>query len=149
MRRVYAIKRARLISLLIGEIKNFYKIGGVVMLINIERGDIWQVDLGENKVGSEQGGVRPCVIIQNNVGNHYSSTTIVAVITSAMKRVMPTHFVIGKHDGLSKTSICLCEQVFVVDKSRLTRYIGKLSDEKIALLDKCLSVSLGLHKNYK
>ena len=118
------------------------------MNINLNRGDLWYVDLGANKVGSEQGGMRPCVIIQNNVGNHHSPTTIVAVITSAMKKKMPTHFIVGKYDGLAKTSLCLCEQILVIDKTRLKTYIGRLSDNKVQELNQCLLISFGFDERF-
>lgn len=118
------------------------------MHINLNRGDLWYVDLGANKVGSEQGGLRPCVIIQNNVGNHHSPTTIVAVITSARKKKMPTHFILDKREGLQKKSLCLCEQILVVDKIRLKNYIGRLSDNKIQKLNQCLLISLGFDEKF-
>lgn len=119
------------------------------MNVNLFRGDIWMVDLGSNGIGSEQQGRRPCVIVQNNVGNAHSPTTIVAVVTSAFKTKLPTHFVIGKKEGLAVTSICLCEQVVVIDKSRLQEYIGRLSPEKVEQLDNCLKISLGLNSKFK
>lgn len=114
----------------------------------LKRGDLWLVDLGTEAFGSEQGGVRPCVIIQNDVGNHYSPTTIVAVVTSAIKNRLPTHFAIGKRQGLHKTSLVLCEQLRVVDKARLKSYMGCLDDDKMKQLNRCLEISIGLDSYY-
>ena len=117
-------------------------------VFSTRRGDIWMTDLGEDGIGSEQKGLRPCVVIQNNIGNHYGPTVIVAAITTAVKAKMPTHFVLKSSDGVYKTSVCLCEQVFTVDKRRLKSYVGRLGEDKFKVLNKCLSVSLGLTKGY-
>ena len=109
------------------------------------RGDIYYADLRKG-VGSEQEGYRPVVIIQNNVGNKYSPTVIVAAITSkaGVKPRLPTHYYINGEDGLEMPSIILLEQLRTIDKSRLDGYIGHLSKEHIAGMDHALAVSIDL-----
>ena len=109
------------------------------------RGDIYYADL-QKGVGSEQEGYRPVVIIQNNVGNKYSPTVIVAAITSKadMKPHLPTHYYLNGEDGLEIPSIILLEQLRTIDKSRLDGYIGHLSEEHIAGMDHALAVSIDL-----
>lgn len=90
----------------------------------IKRGDIFFADLDPG-VGSEQLGIRPCIIIQNDVGNHFSTTTIIAPITSRTKKTLPTHVPVSIRLGrMPKESIALLEQIRAVDKSRLLAYIG-------------------------
>ena len=109
----------------------------------IKKGDIYYVDL-DPVVGSEQGGVRPVVIIQNDVGNKFSPTTIVAAITSKNdKTEMPTHVSV-KVEGLSRTSLILLEQVRTIDKKRMRSYINTLDKKEIEQIDRALAVSLGL-----
>ena len=109
------------------------------------RGDIYYADL-QKGVGSEQRGYRPVVIIQNNMGNKHSPTVIVAAITSkaGIKHRLPTHYYIGKLDGLEMPSIILFEQLRTIDKCRLGGYIGHLSRKQIAGMDHALAVSIDL-----
>lgn len=107
----------------------------------MKRGQLVWVNFGE-KNGSEQGGVRPAVIVQNDVGNKYSPTTIVVPITSKLKTNLPTH-VILKTQLLEKKSIALCEQMRVIDKKRIISEIGYLSNEEIILIDNALLISMG------
>lgn len=109
------------------------------------RGDIFYSDLSPT-VGSEQGGMRPVVIIQNNTGNKYSPTVIVAAITSQItKAKLPTHVELkAKEYGLIKDSVVLCEQVRTLDKKRLKTKIGHISNEKMNQIDKATEVSVGL-----
>lgn len=102
-------------------------------------------DLGDG-VGSEQRGLRPVVIIQNDVGNTYSPTTIVSPITSRLysKSNLPTHLYLPAEGGLLRPCVVMLEQVRTVDKSRLGKYIGVLSKSKIAELNQALAVSIGL-----
>jgi mRNA interferase MazF len=110
----------------------------------MKRGDVYMIDLSP-VVGSEQGGYRPCIIIQNDIGNRFSPTVIVAAITSKIKKEkMPTHVAIGKKEGLQDDSVILCEQIRTVDKSRLTKYICSLSDEKMKRVNQALLISLGM-----
>lgn len=109
------------------------------------RGDIYLVDLGKN-FGSEQGGCRPVLLIQNNVGNYYGPTIIVAPITSRYlkKSKQPTHFALVGVDNLVSQSVVLTEQILTIDKSRVIKYVGKISDEQMRSVDKAVKVSLGL-----
>ena len=109
----------------------------------VYRGEIYYADLSP-VVGSEQGGIRPVVIIQNDVGNKHSPTTIVAPITSRMgKKPLPTH-ILFCGCGLAKDSIILMEQIRVIDKSRLQQKMGCLPPEKIEAVDMAIKVSLGV-----
>lgn len=110
----------------------------------IKRGQIYYADLSPVK-GSEQGGHRPVLIIQNDVGNKYAPTVIVAVITSRhTKANLPTHIWLNAECGLPKESMVECEQVRTIDKSRLKDFIGAVSDEVMAEIDKGLKISFGL-----
>jgi Growth inhibitor len=112
----------------------------------ILRGNIYYADLTP-VVGSEQGGVRPVLIIQNNKGNKYSPTTVVAAITSkAVKVDLPIHFVIEEEYVNGKESTILLEQIRTIDKQRLQNYIGTLPQAMMQEVDKALAVSLGLNR---
>ena len=112
--------------------------------MNVKRGDIYYADLSP-VVGSEQGGVRPVLIVQNDVGNKYSPTVIAAAITSQQdKSRMPTHInVNGDACGLSKDSVVLLEQVRTIDKQRLKERMGNLSVADMNKINKALTVSFG------
>lgn len=109
------------------------------------RGDLYYADLGTG-VGSEQNGYRPVVIIQNDMGNKHSPTTIVAAISTQMKTKakLPTHYHLKQNNGLVQPSMVMLEQIRTIDKTRLTQYIGKLSDEEIKGLNHALAISIGL-----
>ncbi len=111
----------------------------------IKRGDIYYADLSP-VVGSEQGGIRPVLIVQNDVGNKYSPTVIAAAITSQKyKNSLPTHIRVNADGcGLAKDSIVLLEQVRTIDKKRLKERMGNLDDVDMDRIDKALSVSFGL-----
>ena len=113
--------------------------------MNVKRGDIYYADLSP-VVGSEQGGVRPVLIVQNDVGNKYSPTVFAAAITSQQdKSRMPTHInVDGDSCGLSKDSVVLLEQVRTIDKQRLKERMGNLSVSDMNKINKALNVSFGL-----
>ena len=113
--------------------------------MNIRRGDIYYADLSP-VVGSEQGGLRPVLIVQNDVGNKYSPTVIAAAITSKMgKARLPTHIDIPGNDaGLSKDSVVLLEQVRTIDKKRLKEKMGHLDDGTMSYVNNAIQVSLGL-----
>lgn len=121
------------------------KIYGENKMNNIKRGDIYYADLSP-VVGSEQGGVRPVLIIQNDVGNKYSPTVIAAAITSRMEKTkLPTHIDITSADaGLAKDSVVLAEQIRTLDKKRLRERIGHLDNIIMNNVDTALSVSFGL-----
>ncbi len=111
----------------------------------VKRGDIYYADLSP-VVGSEQGGVRPVLIVQNDVGNKYSPTVIAAAITSQINKAkMPTHIEIGaEHYGLNKDSVILLEQIRTIDKQRLREKIGRLSDDLMNGVDRAIGISFGL-----
>ena len=110
----------------------------------IKRGDVFYADLS-SAFGSEQGGVRPVVSIQNDTGNKYSPTLIVLPITSQNKKYIPTHVYVGSEEGgLSKESTVLCEQIRTLDKSKLRGYIGKFSYDTMKKINQALCVSLAL-----
>lgn len=114
--------------------------------INIHRGDIYYADL-EPVVGSEQGGTRPVVVIQNEVGNRFSPTVIVAAVTTARSK-LPTHVALNDNiAGLRKGSVILLEQIRTLDRLRLKQYIGKLSARNMKTLDTALGISIGLENN--
>ena len=110
----------------------------------MKRGDIYRADL-DPVIGSEQGGVRPVLIIQNDTGNLHSPTVIVAAITSRRKKThMPVHVAItAAESGLPADSIVLTEQVRTLEKSRLSRYLGHLAEGAMARIDAALDRSLG------
>lgn len=110
----------------------------------MKRGDVYYADLSP-VIGSEQGGTRPVLILQNNVGNKYSPTVIVAAITSKIdKSKVPTHVAIGKDKGLTENSVALLEQIRTIDKQRLTDKITHLSEEMMEEVDFAVRLSLGL-----
>ena len=113
--------------------------------MSVKRGDIYYADLSP-VVGSEQGGMRPVLIIQNDVGNRYSPTVIAAAITSKMgKAKMPTHIdIFAEKAGLSKDSVILLEQVRTLDKQRLGEKMGHLDEEMMSAVNNAIAVSLGL-----
>ena len=110
-----------------------------------QRGDIYYANLGSG-IWSEQVGSRPVVIIQNNIGNQYSPTVIIASISSKIdaKAKLPVHYSIGTECGLELPSIILLEQIRTIDKQRLAFYIGRLNNQQIERLDYLTSISLGL-----
>lgn len=112
------------------------------------RGEVFMADLdqGTTNIDSEQQGSRPVIIIQNDVGNRYSPTVIVAAITSQPKKPLPTHVIIYAPSILRyKSTICL-EQIRTIDKSRLTQYLGKVDNDIINKLDHALLTSVGVSK---
>ena len=115
------------------------------MISNIKRGDIFYADLSP-VVGSEQGGLRPVLIIQNDVGNKYSPTVIAAAITSRMgKARLPTHIDIhADRVGLSKDSVVLLEQIRTLDKRRLKERMGHLDGSVMSRVDNAIAISFGL-----
>ena len=113
--------------------------------MNISRGDIYYADLSP-VIGSEQGGIRPVLIIQNDIGNKYSPTVIVTAITSQINKAkLPTHIEISAEEyGLNKDSVILLEQLRTIDKKRLREKIGHLNENFMLRVDEALSISLGL-----
>lgn len=115
------------------------------MKVIVKRGDIYYADLSP-VVGSEQGGVRPVLIVQNDVGNKYSPTVIAAAITSRINKAkMPTHIELAAGDyGLNKDSVILLEQIRTIDKQRLREKTGKLDDGLMRRVNDAISISFGL-----
>lgn len=111
----------------------------------VRRGDIYYADLSP-VVGSEQGGVRPVLIVQNDVGNKYSPTVIAAAITSQKTKTnLPTHIELhAQSTGLQKDSIVLLEQIRTIDKHRLKEKMGRLDDQSMTLVDEAIGISFGL-----
>ena len=96
-------------------------------------------------VGSEQGGIRPVLVIQNDVGNHFSPTVVAAAITSRKaKNSLPTHILLENVPGLAPTSLLLLEQLRTIDRKRLRGYIGRISKEKMLEVDAALAISIGI-----
>jgi len=113
--------------------------------VSIKRGDIYYADLSP-VIGSEQGGLRPVLIVQNDVGNRYSPTVIAAAITSRMgKTKLPTHIDIHADEvGLSRDSVVLLEQIRTIDKRRLREKMGHLDENMMGAINDALGVSFGL-----
>lgn len=110
----------------------------------IHRGEIYYADLNP-VVGSEQGGIRPVLILQNEVGNWFSPTVIVAAMTAKGSKVhLPTHVPVGTDSGLRRPSLVLAEQVRTIDKSRLLERVGSLSPEEQKQVDRALRISFAL-----
>ncbi len=114
-------------------------------MAKIKRGDVFYAEL-DPVIGSEQGGVRPVLIIQNDVGNQHSPTTIVAAITGQLSKAkLPTHVdLAGRENGLAKNSVVLVEQVRTIDKTRLKEYICTLDKQIMEQVDQALLISMGL-----
>ena len=115
------------------------------MSSSVKRGEIYYADLSP-VVGSEQGGMRPVLIVQNDTGNRHSPTVIAAAITSRLdKAKLPTHILVGARSvGLNRDSIILLEQIRTLDKSRLKERMGRLDDATMSAVDAALAVSFGL-----
>ncbi|MDR0862423.1 MAG: type II toxin-antitoxin system PemK/MazF family toxin [Oscillospiraceae bacterium] len=111
----------------------------------VKRGDIYYADLSP-VVGSEQGGVRPVLIVQNDTGNKHSPTVIAAAITSQINKArLPTHIELGaKIYGLAKDSVVLCEQIRTIDKRRLKERMGQLDGQLMDRVNDAIAVSFGL-----
>jgi len=110
----------------------------------MQRGDIYFADLNP-VIGSEQGGTRPVLIVQNDMGNKHSPTVIVAAITSNTEKVdLPTHIMIDDDCGLNKKSIVLLEQIRTIDKKRISNRVGTLSERDLRKVDEALAISIGV-----
>ena len=114
-------------------------------ILTVKRGDMYYADLSP-VIGSEQGGIRPVLILQNNTGNKHSPTTIVASITGRIdtKTHIPTHYYLPASVGLKIRSMVMLEQIRVIDKQRLHKKIGKLPERFMKMIDKKIEVSLGI-----
>ncbi len=111
----------------------------------VKKGEIYFADLSP-VIGSEQGGVRPVLIVQNDIGNKYSPTVIVAAVTSQINKAkLPTHVEIpAEGNGLAKDSVVLLEQLRTIDKKRLREKIGRIDDKCLQKTNEALSISLGI-----
>ncbi len=109
------------------------------------RGDVYYADLTPY-LGSEQGGTRPVVVIQNNTGNFHAPTLIVATVTSRADKKLeqPTHYLIRKNPAFTKPSVVQLEQLFTIDKQRVLQYLGKLTQKELYFVDKALTISLSM-----
>lgn len=115
----------------------------------IYRGDIFYVDFG-NQPGSAVHGIRPAMVVQNDVGNWHAPTLIVAAITTEIKKLrQPTHVLIGQQFGLPQESMLMLEQLATIDKTALLTYVGTASNEFLESVDKSLSISIGIHHAIK
>lgn len=113
-------------------------------MIHIKRGDVFYADLSP-VIGSEQGGVRPVLILQNDIGNKFSPTVIVSAITSQMEKArLPIHVELGADVGLDRDSVILLEQIRTIDKKRLRDKVTHLDAEVMSKVDEALLISLGL-----
>ena len=111
----------------------------------IKRNEIYYADLNPVK-GSEQGGIRPVLVIQNDTGNKHSPTTIVASITSKEEKAkLPTHVEVGSC-GVERKSLALLEQIRTIDKSRLIKYVGELDGTTVKEINEAIGISLGLNR---
>ena len=111
------------------------------------RGDIYCADL-DPVVGSEQGGTRPVIVIQNDTGNRYSPTLIVATVTTKIRKKerMPTHLLIKSNPAFREASVVQLEQIRTIDKSRIDDYLGKVTSTEMAAIEKSLSISLAMEQ---
>lgn len=109
----------------------------------IKRGDVFYADL-DSIIGSEQGGIRPVLVVQNNVGNKYSPTLVVLPLSTAKKPDLPTHINIRGSRLLPKNSIVLAEQIRTIDRDRLLRYVGSVGLEIMEKVDKAVKISIGV-----
>lgn len=115
----------------------------------IYRGDIFYVDFG-NQPGSAVHGIRPAMVVQNDVGNWHAPTLIVAAITTEIKKLrQPTHVLIGQQFGLPQESMLMLEQLATIDKTALLTYVGTASNEFLESVDKALSISVGIRRGIK
>lgn len=116
----------------------------------IFRGDIFLANLSP-AMGSEQGGIRPVLILQNDIGNCYSNTTIIAAITTHFhsKTHLPTHVLVSQENGLKHDSVILLEQIRTIDKARLLKKISSLSYGEMLLVNRCIEVSMGISHPYR
>lgn len=110
---------------------------------NLVRGSVFLANLN-HPFGSEQKGYRPVVVIQNDIGNKHSPTTVIIPISAKKKNPLPTHIILSNYDFLDYHSTALVEQIRVVDKSRLAKYLGKLSDNEMKKINLSLIIELDI-----
>lgn len=112
----------------------------------VKRGDVFYADL-DSIIGSEQGGVRPVLVVQNNVGNKYSPTVVVLPISSAKKTNMPMHIRICGTKMLSKNSVIMAEQIRTIDRNRLQKYVGSVDLEIMKKVEIAMKISIGVDRD--
>lgn len=112
--------------------------------LTVKRGDIYYADLSRT-IGSEQGGTRPVLVVQNDVGNFHSPTVIIAPISTSGKHYLPVHIRIGKSGGLSRDSTVFLEQIRTIDRQRIRHYVGTLDGEMMRKIDNAIKISLGVN----
>jgi len=112
----------------------------------VKRGDVFYADL-EPTIGSEQGGIRPVLVVQNNVGNKYSPTVVVLPISSAKKSEMPTHIRICGSKMLPQNSVVLAEQIRTIDRDRLQKYVGSVGLEIMKKVEMAMKISIGVDRD--
>lgn len=112
----------------------------------VKRGDVFYADL-DPIIGSEQGGIRPVLVVQNNIGNKYSPTLVVLPISSTKKPHLPTHIRICGSKMLPKDSVVLAEQIRTIDRNRLQSYVGSLGIEIIEKINEAMKISIGVDCN--
>ena len=112
----------------------------------VKRGDVFYADL-EPTIGSEQGGIRPVLVVQNNVGNKYSPTVVVLPISSAKKSEMPTHIRICGSKMFPKNSVVLAEQIRTIDRDRLQKYVSSVYLEIMKKVEKAMKISIGVDRD--
>ncbi len=113
----------------------------------LQRGQVYFAHLGVS-LGSEQGGTRPVLVVQNNKGNCHSPTVVVVPITSQVKTPLPTHVILSKVPRLIPTSCALTEQIRTIDRGRLGTYLGKVPPSIMRKINRALEISVGLHQDY-
>ena len=129
----------------------YRRIGGLIAIIPKDwkylRGDIYYADM-EPHIGSEQGSTRPVMVLQNDVGNRYAPTLIVATVTShtEKKKYQPTHVLIAHNTAFEKPSVVQLEQIFTIDKSRIQRFLGRLTQDEMREIEKGVVSSLDLNE---
>jgi mRNA-degrading endonuclease toxin of MazEF toxin-antitoxin module len=129
----------------------YRRIGGLIAIIPKDwkylRGDIYYADM-EPHIGSEQGGTRPVVVLQNDVGNRYAPTLIVATVTSRTekKKYQPTHVLIAHNTAFEKPSVVQLEQIFTIDKSRIQRFLGQTTRHEMRRIEEALMNSLEINE---
>ena len=128
----------------IEKLASYRECGVLQMASDVKKYQVWYADLSPVR-GSEQGGTRPVLIVQNDKGNAHSPTTIVAVITSKpTKAKLPTHIWLSKYCGLPLNSMVECEQIRTIDKSRLIALVGELQEGEKKYIDTALRISLSI-----
>lgn len=111
--------------------------------LTVKRGDIFYADLS-GTIGCEQGGIRPVLVLQNDVGNFHSPTVIIAPISTAGKHYLPVHICIGRNGGLSRNSTVFLEQIRTIDRQRIRHYVGTLDGRMMRKIEDAIKISLGV-----